>query len=97
MKGLGILAAVAGGLMALTPAPASAYRGTPVGLETGALVGSAALHETGRRHWDDRRGRGWNRGRGWRNQGRWRWRSVCRTEWRNGRRDRVCRRIRYRG
>ena len=111
MKGFGIFAAIAATVVALTPAPASAYRGTPIG--AGSLLaatGSAGVHDNGRWHrhdgrdWNRGRGRGWDRGRhrGWdrgRHRGwdnrRARWRSVCRTEWRNGYRDRVCRRVRY--
>lgn len=103
MKGFGIFAAVAASIVALTPAPASAYRGSPAALSPVAeLAGGASVHDNGRWHRHDRRDwnrgrhRGWDRDRRWRNDRRWRWRTVCRTEWRNGYRDRVCRRVRYR-
>lgn len=112
MKGLSIFSLVTAGLVALTPAPANAYRGTAIAVQPLAVaMGSAGVHDNGRWHrhgrgdWDRGRHRGWDRGRhrGWdrgRHRGwenrRWRWRTVCRTEWRNGYRDRVCRRIRYR-
>lgn len=106
MKGFGIFAAAAATLAALTPAPASAYRGTPIGVEPlAAVTDGASVHDNGRWHrhddrrdWNRGRHHGWDRGRhrGWDNDRRWRWRTVCRTEWRYGHRERVCRRVRYR-
>lgn len=36
-----------------------------------------------------------HRDNGWRDR-KWRWRTSCHTQWRNGHREKVCRRIRYR-
>lgn len=100
MKGFGLFVAVAAGLVTLTPAPASAYRTSSIA-PMSEFAGAASLVDDYRGRYDrgryDDRGRGWDRGRhrGWRN-GKWRWRTVCHRQWRDGRRERVCRRIRYR-
>lgn len=67
---------------------------------TGVAATPAAAQERVRvveRHHYESSDRRWDRGRhhGWRND-RWRWRTKCWTQWRNGRREKVCRRIRYR-
>ena len=97
-----MFAALFAALVALTPGPARAYRTAAVGAGI-VLTGSAAAadrwdgdrrYERGRRVTRERR---WHRERRYsRNGGNWRWRTACHTQWRNGRRERVCRRTRYR-
>lgn len=101
MKAFGIIATAIVGFVA-APTAANAYVQPPVAPPAIALVSHADVVQRDDRRWDDRRGRGydrrnWNRGRhrGWRNN-RWRWRTVCNTQWRHGHRERVCRRVRYR-
>jgi hypothetical protein len=75
----------------------------PVAAAGASTSAGAATDQRGDwRRDDDRRHHGWrnNRGRhhGWRNNHNRRWatRRVCRTVWRYGHRQRICRIVRYR-
>lgn len=101
MKGLGIFVALFAAVVALTPGPAQAYRGATPVAAVGLTEGNAVRY----RRDGDRRyegGRRWHRERRvtrerrYSNGARWGWRTNCNTQWRNGHRERVCRRVRYR-
>jgi len=93
-----VAAAIAFGTMNLAAAPATAQsRHTgPVPHHDQRRDADRNDNDRDRRDWRENRGRhhGWRNERG-RHRG-WYNRRVCRTVWRRGHRERVCRTVRYR-
>lgn len=103
MKRLGIIAAAIVGFFS-APTAANAYVQPPVAAPANVPTITLVTHADVIQRWDDRRydrrgryydRRDWRRDRRWRNN-RGRWRTRCFNQWRNGYRERVCRRVRYR-
>ncbi|MES2753083.1 MAG: hypothetical protein V4659_00290 [Pseudomonadota bacterium] len=84
MKILAMIAAVLLATGTFAAAPASADTRVRVAERT------QVRYDNGRRYDRDRQYRGDRR------RSSYRWRTKCHTQWRDGRRERVCRRIRYR-
>jgi len=101
---LALAAALAFGTISVASAPAAAQHNDRGEYRHDGNRHDARRDDHRRGAYRGNRGRhyGWrnNRGRhyGWRNNhnGRWAHRRVCRTVWRYGHRQRVCRSVRYR-
>ena len=89
MKALAVIAAALIAVTGVASAPASAQPTTV------RVVERTHVEHRSNRGWDNDRRYNNGRHRGWRNNN-WKWRTKCHNQWRNGHRERVCRRIRYR-